>query len=91
MDARAAVVIPELFKAYLRNPRLLPDYLLDRFCAQEGMASLRRLSSAEIEQWTVKLRGNNRYLRCICDYIAGMTDAFALKEFHMMVYPVREH
>jgi len=90
MDARAAVVIPELFKAYLRNPRLLPDFPLERFCSQEGCVSLRRLSSAEIERLTLTLKGNVRYLRCLCDYIAGMTDAFALKELHMMVYPSRE-
>ena len=86
-DAKAAVIIPQLFKAYLRNPRLLPDYLLENFCKTQKLPHLRSLSSSELDNHTKKLKLNINYLRSICDHIAGMTDVFAIKEFQMMVYP----
>jgi dGTPase len=86
MDARAAVVIPQLFRAYLRNPRLLPDYLLDRFPTDKKVR-LRGLSNQELDACSVQMKRDIRYLRNICDYIAGMTDSFAVKEFQMMTYP----
>ncbi len=85
-DARAAVIIPQLFKAYLKNPRLLPDYLLKRI-GDKNTPFLRHLSAQEIDGFVKKNSNNIRYLRSICDHIAGMTDSFAIKEFQMMVNP----
>lgn len=87
MDARAAVILPQLFKAYLRNPRLLPDYLLGKFCESEGIPPLRVMAAEEMEKTVAKMKNNIRYLRSVCDYIAGMTDVFAIKEFQMTVNP----
>lgn len=87
LDARAAVIVPQLFRAFVRNPRLLPDYLLTNISRSENVAPIRALSAVELEEFSNKQRRNIRYLRVICDYIAGMTDAFAIKEYHMMVNP----
>lgn len=86
-DARAAVVIPTLFKMYLQNPKLLPDYLLDKISANENLPPIRMFSTTKMEEYILELKSNIRFLRSICDYIAGMTDSFAIKEFQMMVYP----
>jgi dGTPase len=60
MAKRAEKAIEGLFKAYLDNPKLLPDRYSKRLEAD----------------------GSNRH---ICDYIAGMTDRFALQQFKKIV------
>ena len=64
MADKAERIIKKLFKAYMREPRLLPP-------ATHGL----------IEQ---DERGKERV---ICDYIAGMTDRFALNEYKKLFDP----
>lgn len=64
MADKAERIIKELFKAYLRAPKLLPPHV-----------------SSLIDK-----SGREKH-RVICDYIAGMTDRFALDEFKKLFDP----
>ncbi|MBI5643694.1 MAG: deoxyguanosinetriphosphate triphosphohydrolase [Deltaproteobacteria bacterium] len=64
MADKAERILNELFKAYLRKPKLLPPHvhsLIDK-------------------------SGRDKH-RVVCDYIAGMTDRFALDEFKKLFDP----
>ncbi len=64
MADKAERIISELFRAYAREPRLLPPAKYSRI--ESGSAPEKRV---------------------ICDYIAGMTDRFALKEYRKLFDP----
>ncbi|MFQ5427811.1 MAG: deoxyguanosinetriphosphate triphosphohydrolase [Thermodesulfobacteriota bacterium] len=64
MADKAERIISELFRAYTREPRLLPP------------GNFQRIESGSAEK-----------MRVICDYIAGMTDRFALKEYGKLFDP----
>lgn len=63
MAAKAERVISELFKAYQKNPRILPPEFMTHYEKGEPIQ------------------------RIICDYIAGMTDRFALEEYSKLFDP----
>jgi dGTPase len=60
MSVKAERIISDLFNAYCKEPRILPQHIQDQF----------------------ELYGLER---TICDYIAGMTDRFAIEE-HMKLF-----
>ena len=62
VSEKAKIVITDLFKYYLDNPRKLKE------------TTWRKISGSNIEQ-------------VVCDYIAGMTDRFAMKE-HQRIFGV---
>jgi len=64
MADKAERIISELFRAYVREPKLLPP------------GNYARVESGKVPQ-----------KRVICDYIAGMTDRFALKEYGRLFDP----
>ncbi len=66
MADKAERIIKELFKAYLRVPKLLPPHVYARM-EEAG--------------------GKKEKHRVVCDYIAGMTDRFALDEFKKLFDP----
>jgi len=63
MAVKAERIINDLFRAYLREPAILPNHVQD----------------------LTKERGLERN---ICDYIAGMTDRFAVEEYQKLFDPV---
>jgi len=63
MAVKAERIISDLFKAYQREPAILPNHIQD---------------------W-IEERGLER---TICDYIAGMTDRFAVEEYQKLFDPV---
>jgi dGTPase len=63
MAVKAERIISDLFRAYQKEPAILPDH---------------------VQEWT-KERGLER---TICDYIAGMTDRFAVEEYQKLFDPV---
>ena len=69
MSAKAVHTISELFKAFLDDPRLMPDEaqqqtaLRERKCGRDGRA------------------------RAVADYIAGMTDRYAIAEYERTFNP----
>ncbi len=64
MAKKAERILIELFNAYLREPKQLPDSVKRRW--REDGDSLERI---------------------ICDYIAGMTDRYALQEYEKLFDP----
>ncbi len=70
MADKAERIIEELFKAYLRAPKLLPPHVCS-LISDAGRDKPRTVSD----------------YRVICDYIAGMTDRFALDEYKKLFDP----
>lgn len=64
MAKKAEQIISELFRAYLEEPRMLPDGVQEKI--NSGERSLER---------------------AVCDYIAGMTDRYALQEYEKLFDP----
>lgn len=91
-DGRARLVIRKLFLAFHENPRLLPDDVLREFSAATGVRYLRHVPLSDVAG---DVRRHYRFapqlLRGIADYIAGMTDKFALEEFETLTtaFPAR--
>jgi len=79
-DEMAEHLMRELFKAYLHNPLQMRSYPAQKFFGQHP-----ERTSAPDE------RGSSpqdpSFVRLICDYIAGMTDNFALEEFRRLFPP----
>lgn len=80
-DSKSEYVIIQLFKAFYKHPKQLPDYVLTRYYANMGSA-LNRLTMKDDE-----IRNDPRFIRAICDHIAGMTDQFASREYRRLYIP----
>ncbi|KLU67836.1 deoxyguanosinetriphosphate triphosphohydrolase [Desulfosporosinus acididurans] len=94
MDGKAQYIIRRLYKAYLANPQQLPDKTIQslfRECKEtnntHNISDLRNILETkkkhnfaiDEEQGSMDFKAS--LLRVICDYIAGMTDSFAIKEY----------
>lgn len=77
-DSKAKYLIKQIFKAYYEDPRQLPDYALKRYFSENGV-SLNRMCIMDKKE---ELQKNPRFIRMICDHIAGMTDSFAMEEYN---------
>jgi dGTPase len=91
-DGRAQLVLTTLFTSYYRNPRLLPDSVLQRYHDVAGVAFLRDIPLKRLEAEIVaNYHRRPLFLRSIADHLAGMTDSYALAEYDTMVsaYPRR--
>jgi dGTPase len=103
IDAKARYIIVGLFKAFLDNPQQLPDqtimnfyrnYKLDFYNAVKReskssasvVAKLRKELTKERKLLEVKFK--NSLLRTIADYISGMTDNYAIKQYEILYYPI---
>jgi dGTPase len=71
-DEIGRTLLFRLFETYFRYPELLPDYALDRHNSQNPHAI--------VAKPLAERQGDARFLRLICDYIAGMSDQYAVKE-----------
>lgn len=80
-DSKSEYVITQLFKAFYRHPKQLPDYVLTRFYNKRG-STLNRLNMNDDE-----LRADPYFIRTICDHISGMTDQFASREYKRLYIP----
>ena len=72
---QARIVAKELFEAFSENPKLLPPDVYFRYL---------HCNDSESEEYDGY---KNNELRVICDYIAGMTDRFALEEHERITNP----
>jgi len=88
LEGKAKFIIRKLFKAYLNNPLQLPDYILKRYARLKGEPSLREQPFSEREKNILRYRKRIDFIRLICDYIAGMTDSFALDDYKKLYLPV---
>ncbi len=81
-DGRARMVVRRLFLAFHENPRLLPDDVLQRYREEAGVRYLRDVALSDVPaEVEARYRRRPLLLRAIADYVAGMTDKFALEEF----------
>ncbi|MCH8128190.1 dNTP triphosphohydrolase [candidate division KSB1 bacterium] len=78
-DEMAIDVIRKLFKIYLKKPREMQSFPTHQFFS--------RYTSMPDAHLNPKLRDpvNDEFIRLIADYIAGMTDRFAMQEFERLV------
>jgi dGTPase len=84
-DGRARMVVRRLFLAFHENPRLLPDDVLKQYREDARVRYLRDIPLSEVPREIARhYRQKPAFLRAIADYIAGMTDKFALDEFEAM-------
>lgn len=80
-EARGRRVLLGLFAAYHMDPRLLQDHVLFRYREMAGVRYLRDLRGAEVEhEIAVRYRRDRRFARVVADYLAGMTDVYAVTE-----------
>ena len=75
MDSKARIVAKELFEAFSNNPKLLPPDEYFRYM---------NCNDSDAEGYDGY---KNNELRVICDYIASMTDRFALEEHERITNP----
>ncbi|MBQ3612352.1 MAG: dNTP triphosphohydrolase [Firmicutes bacterium] len=80
-DAKAEYMIKQIFKAYYKHPKQLPDDVLARYQHVEE-EKLERLKLDDEEMQKDKF-----FIRLICDHIAGMTDQFAAREYKRLYLP----
>ncbi len=80
-DNLAEMVIRDLFKAYLKRPQEMHSYPAYRFFhSQTGRTEF------PVEQWLPEeISDQSEFVRLIADYIAGMTDSFAMKEYERLL------
>ena len=92
MDGKASFIIRRLFKAYLTNPQQLPDRTIISII--DDWNTLHKVNPDKISEYSTKESDSRErlkslikeddggikklLLRRICDYIAGMTDQYAL-------------
>jgi dGTPase len=96
MDGKSTFILSKIIKVYLDNPQQLPDSTIFSFynrylsksakkklienTYEENIGLLReRLKTDHSKKNTFRYR--NILMRTICDFIAGMTDDFALKQY----------
>ena len=80
-DSKSEYVISQLFKAFYKHPKQLPDYVLIRYFSKKGSKLNRHTMNDEA------LKADPYFIRCICDHIAGMTDQFASREYKRLYLP----
>jgi dGTP triphosphohydrolase len=85
-DGHARRVIAGIFRAYVENPRLLPDYVLIGLREELGVRLLREVSLKDIDR-EVEERYIPRpeFYRAIADHVAGMTDSYCNAEYKELV------
>ena len=80
VDAWGRRVVLGLFAAYHADPSILEDHVLLRFKEEGGVRYLRDLPRGKTEEEVRKrYRSSPVFARLLADYLAGMTDAFALE------------
>lgn len=80
-DSKSEYVIKQLFKAFYRHPKQLPDYVLTRYYVKKGSVLNRHQINDD------ELRSDPFFIRIISDHIAGMTDQFASREYKRLYVP----
>ncbi len=99
MDGKSNYIILQLVKAFLTNPQQLPDstiisiyrnssnFDLDKALEKIPLSEVTAQKRNELQRdyHNHKLEGFKiALLRTICDYIAGMTDQYALDQYEML-------
>ncbi|RKY83949.1 deoxyguanosinetriphosphate triphosphohydrolase [candidate division KSB1 bacterium] len=82
-DAKSEHIIRNLLISYLKKPLLLEDVVIKDFLNEKfgNNVELRKMSGEKVFPYIEKIKNEPKFIRLICDYIAGMTDNFALNEY----------
>ena len=80
-DSKAEYLIRQLFKAFYKHPKQLPNYVLTRYYSKKG-SKLDRLKMDDLI-----IQKDRYFIRCVCDHIAGLTDQFASREYKRLYIP----
>ncbi len=80
LDGRGRRVVLGLVSAYLADPTLLEPHVLLRFKEAAGVRYLRDLPRSAVGAEGLRYASDPRFARVVADYVAGMTDAFAVTE-----------
>jgi dGTPase len=87
-DWRARKVVTALFRAFWINPLNLPTYVLLRARDELGLPSLREIPLGQVASAvTSRYHASPGFARLVVDHIAGMSDRFALEEYHSLEQP----
>lgn len=81
-DSKAEYFITQIFKAYYKHPKELPDYILARYYGYNDADKFNRK-----EMSVEKMKQDPMFIRFICDHISGMTDQFAAREYMNLYIP----
>lgn len=92
MDGKADYIIRQLFKAYLSNPQQLPDKTIKTICYNfkdktkddKTLGGSRSFLKEKLDSPDESKRMQKIVLRVTCDYIAGMTDHYAMAQFEKL-------
>ena len=78
MDSKAAWIIKQIIRAYVKQPKQIPNSVLE-LCGVERK-TLNDMKTTDIDK---------NMMRAIIDFIAGMTDRYALREYDRLysAYP----
>jgi dGTPase len=81
VDGRGRRVVLGLFAAYHADPTLLEDHVLLRYKQSAALRYLRDLPGSAVEAEVARrYRPDPRFARVMADFLAGMTDAYAVAE-----------
>src|SRR5690606_14940623 len=98
MNGKSSFVLRQIIKAYLTNPKQLPDHVLELYaevCSvailkekiikiDSAPANIRYLSKDDFEKHKLSIIKDRDFLRLMSDYVASMTDLYALQEFQKL-------
>ena len=99
MDGKASYILRNLIRAYLTNPKQLPDAtittLMKNYCSEKEFSDLTLNKSSKLVVGILRDHiselhntDNKNFItaliRTITDFIAGTTDAYALSQYRML-------
>lgn len=98
MNGKSSFVLRQIIKAYLTNPKQLPDHVLELYtevCSipilKEQIRkigstpkNIRYLSKKDFESHKPAIIKDRAFMRLMSDYIASMTDFYALQEYQKL-------
>lgn len=83
-DSKSEYMIKQIFKAYVKHPMELPDYVLSRYL---GLTDFSKLDRSQPELQDSVILEDTKFFRIVCDHIAGMTDQYAAREYKKLYEP----
>jgi dGTPase len=85
-DGHARRVIAGVYRAYVENPRVVPDSVLRGLAEELGVRFLREVPLKDVDgEIDERYRPRPEFYRAIADHIAGMTDSYCNAEYRELV------
>lgn len=97
-NGKARYILRQIIKAYLTNPKQMPDKILQqytRICSIKELKSelkkydlkkenIRYLKQETFDKYIPQTINDEKFLRLLCDYVASMTDLYAFSEYRKL-------